>query len=145
MSGKESNWGGDYVKRRMIYAAGVLVVAVATGFGLINEDQASSAESWLPTIVAGIVGIGTGGLAWANTNRGSDSTATGEDVRAAQHAMPDIPNLVDQFGPVIRQQVQEAVSGVYSAPYGRHEADGTTDDVEVPVVPDTTTTGGYPG
>lgn len=117
-----SKWSKPYVKRRLIYAAVVALSAVAVAFGFITQAQADQVETWLPLLISGLTGLGGGGLALANTHRGSDSTAVGADVDRAFTAGPDLGSLVQQLAPTVRTEVENAIGRIGGVVYGRHDA-----------------------
>ncbi|MGP5147159.1 hypothetical protein [Corynebacterium variabile] len=119
-TGRESAWSKPYVRRRIMQAVMLAAVAVATGFGLITAEQADSAEAYIPTIIAGLGGIISSSSALTHLHRGSDSTATGDDVRAAQAATPDLNAIAEavrhRVGTDLDKRLAEADLG------GRHAA-----------------------
>lgn len=130
---EESKWSRPYVKRRLIYAVVVALSAVALAFGFITQAQADQIETWLPLLISGLTGLGGGGLALANTHRGSDSTATSGDVRRAESAGPDLGSLVQQLAPTVRTEVENAIGAVGGMIYGRHDAGRTAPDTDADV------------
>lgn len=136
----ESNWSKPYVRRRFLQAGLLALIAVATGFGLLTAAQADSLEEYLPTIVAGLGGIGAAGSALANIHRGSDSTATGDDVRRAEAGRVDPAAVAAEVRTVVDKRVSAAVNDLTARlrpSYGRHASPESADPAEVP--------GTYPG
>lgn len=96
------NW---QIRKAIQVVIGIAGIAL-TYFGIVTTDQvdAVTASPLLATFGSF--------LAAAFTNRGSDSTATGADVRAAQAAVPNLP------ASEIAEQVFTKIDS-----YGKHAAD----------------------
>lgn len=120
---KESNWSKPYVKRRVVYAVAILAVAIGTGLGL-SDAAASQIEGYIPVLLAALGGIGGPAYAAAHTHRGSDSTATGADVRAAQAAAVDLNAVAEAVRERVAPEVTRAAAEVEKriSSYGKHAA-----------------------
>lgn len=127
---ENAKWDQPYVRRRLVYGVALVVVAVGTGFGLLTDAQASQAETWLPTVLAALGGLGAGGTALANTHRGSDSTATGDDILRAEERVPNVPQIAEMLAPSVRAEVEKAIATASGAVYGRHDLSRAAADTE---------------
>lgn len=96
--------------RRAAYVLVAVIGLVLTGLGYATQDQvdAFTASPLLGTVV--------GFVAAMFTHRGSDSTATGDDVRAEREVA--IAAAASHGGPSVEAIVAEALKQVNS--YGEH-------------------------
>ena len=105
-----------WVIRRGLYLIVAAVGLVAAGFGLVDEGQLDAVAA--SPLLATVVGV----VASLFTNRGSDSTATGDDVRAAQQAAQyaQPPQQVDPEQ--IAQQAAGRIADLIDGSFGTHIA-----------------------
>lgn len=97
--------------RKLTYAVVAIIGVIAAYFGVVDEGQVDAITA--SPLLATLVGM----LATAFTDRGSDSTATGDDVRAAQASAPDLNAIAE----AVRERVGADLNQLLSSE-GRHAA-----------------------
>lgn len=149
MSEKKTNFTQSWWVRRAAYVLVAVVGLVLTGLGYATQDQvdAFTASPLLGTVV--------GFVAAMFTHRGSDSTATGEDVRAAQAAAVgggvDVGDLLARLResvPTPNEVANSVLSAIRAEELGQHlgVSAGRTDGVgDYPASGGSVEAGTYPG
>ena len=104
--------------RKVTYAIVAILGVVAAYFGVVSEQQVDTITA--SPLLATLIGV----IASMFTGRGSDSTATGEDVRAAQRAAVDINAVAEAVRERVAPEVTRAANEVEKriSSYGKHSA-----------------------